>query len=73
MGYLKFDEQVQRVFRDWHNDAKLTKLWKLKTDVAFCIITADGGNQFKMPHNRGVDGVPNGGSYTIKCAVSSCA
>ena len=56
-GFLRFDEQVQKVYRDWHGEAKLTKLWKLKTAVAMRILTHDGGNQFKMPHSK-IKGVP---------------
>jgi transposase len=56
-GFLKFDEQVQKVYRAWHNDVKLIKLWKLKTAVAWKILTNDGNNQFAMPHSK-IKGVP---------------
>ena len=58
-GFLEFDKQVQKVYRNWHNEDedKLTKLWELKSAVAMQIYLADGGNQFKMPHST-IKGVP---------------
>ena len=57
-GFLRFDEQVQEVYRKWHSVDKLTKLWRLKSAVAMQIFLADGGNQFKMPHSK-IPGVPS--------------
>ncbi|ACO68268.1 hypothetical protein MICPUN_65029 [Micromonas commoda] len=57
-GFLRFDEQVQEVYRKWHSEDKLTNLWRLKSAVALKIVSHDGGNQFKMPHSK-IPGVPS--------------
>ena len=51
----------------WHSEAKLVKLWALKTAVMMRIFTYDGEKQLKMPHNV-LAGVPT--RTPSNCAVA---
>jgi len=41
---------VEKTYASWHTAPRLDKLWRLKSRVLQCIIDAEGGNQYKMPH-----------------------
>ena len=64
---LQLREKAREVYATWHSEAKLVKLWALKTAVMRRIFAYDGENQFKMPHNV-LAGVPT--RIPSNCAVA---
>ena len=64
---LQLRDKAREGYATWHSEAKLVKLWALKTAVMRRIVAYDGENQFKMPNDVVAGGPPRTPS---NCAVA---